>query len=154
MTCDKLKKFLDEKNVKYITITHSQAFTAQQVAASAHIKGKDMAKTVMIKINGKLAMGVLPANKHIDFQILKEITGCENVSLAHEIDFKDLFPDCELGAMPPFGSLYGLDVYVSESLSKNEEIIFNAGNHAELIQMKYKDFKVLVQPKVLNFLMN
>ena len=151
MPCEKLKKFLDENNVKYITITHSQAFTAQQVAASAHIKGKDMAKTVIIKFSGKLAMVVLPANKHVDFQLLREITGNENVSLAHETDFKDMFPDCEVGAMPPFGNLYGMEVYVSENLSKEKEIAFNAGNHAELIQMAYADFEHMVNPKVLRF---
>jgi Ala-tRNA(Pro) deacylase len=149
MPCEKLKKFLDDQKVKYVTITHSQAFTAQQVAASAHIRGKDMAKTVMIKINGKLCMVVLPANQQVNFQVLKEITGSENVSLAHESEFKDLFPDCELGAMPPFGNLYGLEVFVAESLSKDEEIAFNAGNHAELIQMFYKDFEHLVKPKMV-----
>lgn len=151
MPCKKLIQYLDENNVKYITITHSQAFTAQQVAASAHIKGKDMAKTVIIKINGKLAMAVLPANFHVDFQLLKEITGNEDVVLAHEPEFKDLFDDCETGAMPPFGNLYGLDVYVAQSLTQNEEIAFNAGNHSELIKMSYADFDKLAKPKVLKF---
>jgi Ala-tRNA(Pro) deacylase len=151
MACKKLIEFLDENNVKYITITHSQAFTAQQVAASAHIKGKDMAKSVILKINGKLAMAVLPANFHVDFQLLKEITGNEDVVLAHESEFKELFHDCETGAMPPFGNLYGLDVYVAQSLTEDEEIAFNAGNHSELIKMSYSDFDRLVKPKVLKF---
>jgi Ala-tRNA(Pro) deacylase len=151
MACKKLIQYLDENNVKYITITHSQAFTAQQVAASAHIKGKDMAKTVIIKINGKMAMAVLPANYHVDFQLIKEITGNENVVLAHESEFRDLFDDCETGAMPPFGHLYGLDVFVAQSLTEDEEIAFNAGNHSELIKMSYSDFERLVKPKVLKF---
>lgn len=151
MACEKLIKFLDENKVKYITIMHSQAFTAQQVAASAHIKGREMAKTVMIKINGKMAMAVLPATYHVDFHLLKEITGNEDVKLAHESEFKNLFPDCELGAMPPFGNLYGMDVYVAQKLTENVEISFNAGNHAELIRMAYIDFERLVQPKVLKF---
>jgi len=151
MACKKLIRYLDENNVKYITITHSQAFTAQQVAASAHIKGKEMAKTVMIKINGKMAMAVLPANYHVDFHLLKEITGIEDVVLAHESEFKDLFDDCETGAMPPFGNLYGLDVYVAQSLKEDEEIAFNAGTHSELIKMRYDDFERLVKPKILKF---
>ncbi len=151
MSCEKLKKFLDEKGIKYVTITHSQAFTAQQVAASTHIKGKDMAKTVIIKIDGHMAMAVLPANYQIDFQALKEVTGNENVVLAEESEFKDIFDDCETGAMPPFGNLYGMDVFVAESLTKDDEIVFNAGNHSEVIKMKYSDFEKLVKPKIIKF---
>jgi Ala-tRNA(Pro) deacylase len=151
MACGKLKKFLDDNNVQYVTITHSQAFTAQQVAASAHIKGKEMAKTVIIKINDKLAMAVLPATYHVDFHLLKEVTGNENVVLAHESEFKEIFDDCELGAMPPFGNLYNMDVYVAQSLTEDEEIAFNAGTHSELIRMKYSDFTRLVKPKILKF---
>lgn len=151
MACDKLIKFLDDNQVQYILISHSQAFTASQVAASAHIKGHEMAKIVIIKINGKMAMAVLPANYHVDFQLLKEITGNEEVILAHESEFKDVFPDCELGAMPPFGNLYGVDVFVAEKLTEDVDIAFNAGTHSELIQMKYKDFENLVKPKILKF---
>ena len=151
MACGKLKKYLDEYNVPYVTITHSQAFTAQQVAASAHIKGKEMAKTVIIKINDKLAMAVLPATYHVDFHLLKEVTGNEDVVLAHESEFKEIFEDCELGAMPPFGNLYNMEVYVAQSLTEDVEIAFNAGTHSELIRMKYSDFERLVQPKILKF---
>ena len=151
MACGKLKKYLDNNNVPYVTITHSQAFTAQQVAASAHIKGREMAKTVIIKINDKLAMAVLPATYHVDFQLLKEITGNENVVLAHESEFKELFEDCELGAMPPFGNLYNMEVFVAQSLTKEVEIAFNAGTHSELIRMGYSDFEKLVKPKILKF---
>jgi Ala-tRNA(Pro) deacylase len=151
MACGKLKKFLDENKVQYVTITHSQAFTAQQVAASAHIKGKEMAKTVIIKINDKLAMAVLPATYHVDFHLLKEVTGNEDVVLAHESEFKEIFDDCELGAMPPFGNLYNMDVYVAQSLAEDDEIAFNAGTHSELVRMKYSDFNRLVKPKILKF---
>ncbi len=151
MACGKLKKYLDDNNVPYVTITHSQAFTAQQVAASAHIKGKEMAKTVIIKINDKLAMTVLPATYHVDFHLLKEVTGNEDVVLAHESEFKEIFEDCELGAMPPFGNLYNMEVYVAQSLTEDVEIAFNAGTHSELIRMKYSDFEKLVQPKILKF---
>jgi len=151
MACGKLIKYLDDNNVPYVTITHSQAFTAQQVAASAHIKGKEMAKTVIIKINDKLAMAVLPATYHVDFHLLKEITGNENVVLAHESEFKEIFEDCETGAMPPFGNLYNMDVFVAQSLTKEVEIAFNAGTHSELIRMGYTDFERLVKPKILKF---
>ena len=151
MACGKLKKYLDNNNVPYVTITHSQAFTAQQVAASAHIKGKEMAKTVIIKINDKLAMAVLPATYHVDFHLLKEVTGNEDVVLAHESEFKEIFDDCELGAMPPFGNLYNMEVYVAQTLTEDVEIAFNAGSHSELIRMKYSDFERLVQPKILKF---
>lgn len=151
MACGKLTEFLDSNHVQYVTITHSQAFTAQQVAASAHIKGKEMAKTVIIKIKEKLAMAVLPATYHVDFHLLKEVTGNEEVELAHESEFREIFSDCELGAMPPFGNLYGMDVYVAQNLTKDEEIAFNAGTHSELIRMKYADFNRLVKPKILKF---
>jgi len=151
MACGKLKKYLDDNNVPYVTISHSQAFTAQQVAASAHIKGREMAKTVIIKINEKLAMAVLPATFHVDFHLLKEVTGNENVVLAHESEFKELFEDCELGAMPPFGNLYNMEVYVAQSLTQDVEIAFNAGSHSELIRMGYSDFERLVKPKILKF---
>lgn len=151
MACGKLIKYLDDNNVPYVTITHSQAFTAQQVAASAHIKGREMAKTVIIKINDKLAMAVLPATYHVDFHLLKEITGNENVVLAHESEFKELFEDCELGAMPPFGNLYNMEVFVAQSLTEEVEIAFNAGTHSELIRMGYSDFERLVKPKILKF---
>jgi Ala-tRNA(Pro) deacylase len=99
-------------------------------------------------------MAVLPANFQIDFQLIKEITGSEDVSLAKESDFKDKFEDCETGAMPPFGNLYDMEVYVGQSLTNDEEIAFNAGTHSELIRMKYKDFERLVKPKILKFALN
>ncbi|HZL10855.1 MAG TPA: YbaK/EbsC family protein [Prolixibacteraceae bacterium] len=151
MPVKKLKAFLDGANVKYTTLVHSSAFTSQDIAASAHISGKEFAKTVMIKINGEMAMAVLPASYHIDFDDLKKIFGTKNVTLATEPEFKDRFPDCELGAMPPFGNLYGMVVYVAEMLTKNREIAFNAGTHTELIRLSYSDYEQLVKPWVLKF---
>jgi Ala-tRNA(Pro) deacylase len=151
MPVKKLKNFLDENHVRYVTIKHSSAFTAQEIAASAHVAGKELAKTVMIVVNGEMAMAVLPASYQVDFDVLKELLGTKNVTLASEFDFKNLFPDCELGAMPPFGNLYGMEVYAAESLNENEEIAFNAGSHTELIRLKYSDYKQLVQPKILKF---
>ncbi len=149
MPARKLKEFLDANGVKYITITHSRAYTAQEVAASAHIKGKDLAKVVMVVLDDKMAMVVLPASYQIDFDLLKAATGSNMVRLATEAEFQEMFPECETGAMPPFGNLYGMDVYVAEELTQDEEIAFNAGSHTELIRMAYRDFERLVRPKVV-----
>ncbi len=147
MPVKKLKDFLDSNKVKYVTIKHSPAYTAPEIAGSAHIPGKELAKTVIIKVDGKMAMAVLPASQRVNFDLLKKITGASKIDLASEQEFKDLFPECEVGAMPPFGNLYGMEVFVDESLSEDEEIAFNAGSHTELIRLAYKDFERLVKPK-------
>ncbi len=148
MPVKKLKMFLDEHKIKYISIKHSVAYTAQEIAAKSHIPGKELAKTVMVKVDGKIAMAILPASQKLDFEWLMHATGTEDLALANEEEFKYLFPECETGAMPPFGNLYGMDVYVAESLAEDEEIAFNAGTHTELIKLFYKDFEKLVKPKV------
>ena len=153
MPLTKLKNFLDENNVKYTSISHSRAYTAQQVASSAHISGKDIAKTVMIIIDGKMAMAVLPATRHVDFDLLKEAIGIKPITLADEEEFKYFFPACEVGTMPPFGNLYDMEVYVDKSLAKDHEIAFNAGSHTELVQMAYADFENLVKPYVIEFVL-
>jgi Ala-tRNA(Pro) deacylase len=130
---------------------HSSAYTAQEIAASAHIPGKELAKTVIVKIDGKMAMAVLPASYKVSFDQFKEAIGANEVRLAYEQEFIDKFPDCEVGAMPPFGNLYGLDVYVAESLADDEEIAFNACTHTELIKMNFNDFEQLVKPVRLKF---
>ena len=131
MPSRKLTEFLDNNKVKYVSITHSSAYTAMEIAALAHVPGKDLAKTVMIKMD-----------------LLKKAVGNENLRLATEQEFKDKFPDCEVGAMPPFGNLYSMEVYASSTLKEDEEIVFNAGSHTELIKLGYKDFENLVKPKV------
>ena len=151
MPVKKLKEYLDTHHVKYVSIIHSKAYTAQEVAASAHVSGKIMAKTVIVELDGKLAMAVLPANRKIVLQDLREITGSEQVKFASEDQFKERFPDCETGAMPPFGKLYGMEVYVADALSQNEEIAFNAGSHIEVIKLGYADFERLTEPRVVNF---
>ncbi len=151
MPLTKIKEFLNQHNIKYIIIKHSSAYTAQEIAASAHISGKELAKTVMIKFDGKMAMAVLPASYKISFDDLKEVLGVEKVRLAYEQEFMDKFPDCEVGAMPPFGNLYGMEVYVAESLADDEEIAFNACSHTELIRMNYIDFEELVKPIRIKF---
>lgn len=151
MPMKKLKDFLDKNKTKYVSIKHSPTYTAQEIAASAHIPGKELAKTVMVKLDGKLAMAVLPASFRVDLNRLKDAAGVSVVEIANEQDFKNLFPECELGAMPPFGNLYDMDVYVAQSLAEDEEIAFNAGSHTELIKLAYKDFEKLVAPKVVEF---
>jgi Ala-tRNA(Pro) deacylase len=151
MPVKKLKEFLDSHNIKYVTISHSTVYTAQEIAASAHISGKELAKTVIVKLDGEMAMAVLPASYKIDFDLLKEATGANTIELASEQEFKDLFPGCTIGAMPPFGNLYNMEVYVARTLAEDKEIAFNAGSHSELIQLAYEDFERLVKPKVLRF---
>ena len=151
MPVRKLKAFLDQEKIRYINIIHSTAYTAQEVAASAHITGRELAKTVIVELDGNMAMAVLPANRKIVLQDLREVTGSEEVKFASEEEFKKQFPDCETGAMPPFGNLYGMEVYVAESLTDNEEIAFNAGSHTEVIKLAYKDFERLMRPKVVSF---
>jgi Ala-tRNA(Pro) deacylase len=151
MPAKKLKEYLDKERIKYVTITHSPAYTAQEVAASAHITGRELAKTVIVELDGKMAMAVLPADRKVVLQDLREITGSDEVKFASEEQFKEAFSGCETGAMPPFGNLYGMAVYVAPALAENDQIAFNAGSHTEVIKMAFRDFERLVQPKVLSF---
>jgi Ala-tRNA(Pro) deacylase len=150
MPINRLKEFLNGQHIKYVVINHSPAYTAQEIAAMAHVRGKELAKTVMVKLDGKLAMAVLPASLKVNIDRLQEASGADQAEVAGEKEFKDLFPDCEIGAMPPFGNLYGMGVFASHKLAADEEIAFNAGSHTELIRMAYKDFERLVKPKIAN----
>jgi Ala-tRNA(Pro) deacylase len=151
MPARRLKEYLDREDVRYVTIVHSPAFTAQEVAAMAHIPGKNIAKTVVVKIDGKLALAVVPASYSVDFDMLQGAIGAKKVELARENEFKGQFPDCELGAMPPFGNLYDMEVFVARSLAEDEDIAFNACSHHELIKLPYREFERLVQPHVITF---
>lgn len=151
MPVQRLRDALNQQGIKYVLIAHSPAYTAQEVAATAHIPGIEMAKTVIIRADSKLAMAVLPASRQIDFRKLKEGLPAAAVELASEEEFRGLCPDCELGAMPPFGSLYGVDVVVDLSLSLDDEIYFNAGTHRELLRMKFSDYMLIAQPKIFTF---
>ncbi len=150
MPATKLKAFLDSRKVKYVSFKHSKAFTASEVAASTHVPGREMAKTIMVTADGKMVMVVLPAPDYISMELLKYVTGAKDVQLAGEREFKDLFPDCEVGAMPPFGNLYGLETYVDATLTEDDEIAFNAGTHTEIIKLAYEDYHKLVEPKVVH----
>jgi Ala-tRNA(Pro) deacylase len=149
MPVKKLTDFLDSHQTKYVTIRHSRAYTAQETAQSAHIPGGKMAKTVMVKVDGKMAMVVVPGPDHVNLSELKRAIGAGKVELATEGEFKRLFPDCEIGAMPPFGNLYGMEVFESARLAEDDEIAFNAGSHTELIKLAHADFARLVTPKVV-----
>jgi len=151
MAIARLTEYLDTHRIPYVLITHSPAYTAQGIAALAHIPGKELAKTVIVKLNGDLAMAVLPANFHVDLVSLKTGAHVRTASLASEEDFRDRFSECETGAMPPFGNLYGLAVFADDSLEKDIAIAFNAGTHRELIRMAWADFKRLVAPVMLRF---
>ena len=149
MSESRLKDFLDKEHIKYVTIGHSPAYTAQEIAAEAHIPGKELAKTVVVKIDGEMVMVVTPASEQVELDHLKQSLGASEVDLATESEFKDSFPDCETGAMPPFGNLYGMKVFVSQTLREDEQIAFNAGTHSELVRLPYTEFERLVEPTPL-----
>lgn len=151
MPVRKLREFLDAHGVKYVTISHSRAFTAMEIAASAHVSGKVLAKTVMVKLDGTMAMAVLPAHCRVDLEKLRVAAGAREADLATEAEFKDRFPDCEVGAMPPFGNLYEVKVFAAAELAADDEIAFNAGSHTELIRVPYRDYDRLVRPVVASF---
>jgi len=151
MALANLTEYLDLHNVPYVVVYHSPAYTAQGIAGLAHISGKELAKTVVVKLNGTLALAVIPAKFHVDLAALRRGAKAKTAVLASEDEFKDRFPQCETGAMPPFGHLYGLPVYADQSLEQVKEIAFNAGNHRELIRMTWEDFRKLAAPVVIAF---
>ncbi len=151
MPIQKLKEFLDSHDIEYVVISHSVAYTAQGIAALTHISGKELAKTVIVRIDGSLAMALLPASLHIDLSQLRSAANAKNVELASEEEFKERFPDCETGAMPPFGNLYDMALFADESLARDKEIAFNAGSHRELVRLGWQDFVRLAEPKIVRF---
>ena len=145
--CKRLREYLDAHHVKYVVITHSQAFTAQEIAARMHVPGREMAKTVVVKTSAGLALAVVRAPDRVDLERVGGTLG-DKVRLATEQEFRTAFPDCELGAMSPFGNLYDIPTLVEEQLARDQEIVFNAGNHTEAIRMAYADFAVHARPRV------
>ncbi len=144
----KLKDYLDSQKVGYEVLAHQEAYTAPEIARALHVPGKQVAKVVMVKIGARFVMAVLPSTWMVDLKRLQEVFPMSEVRLATEEEFKGLFTDCDIGAMPPFGNLYGLEVYVDRSLTQDEEIIFQAGTHRDAIRMRYQDFATLVAPAV------
>ncbi len=151
MALKSLTEYLDAHNVPYVVISHSPAYTAQGIAGLAHISGKELAKTVIVRLDTGLAMAVLPAKFHVDLELFRKTAHAKSAVLATEDEFKDRFPQCEPGAMPPFGNLSGLDVFVDDNLERDKEIAFNAGTHRELIRMGWEEFKKLVRPRIARF---
>jgi Ala-tRNA(Pro) deacylase len=149
MLSPRLHTFLDERHAAYTTIPHDRTFTAHETAAAARVDHHDFAKTVMLRVDGQLAMLVLPSAYRLDLGHLADALGGGRVALASEGEFKGAFPDCELGAMPPFGNLYGMPVYVDGRLVGDHEIAFNAGSHTEAVRMPYAEFAQLVQPRTV-----
>ena len=148
---ERLKSLFEEENVDYELMVHSESYTAQEKAAEMHVPGAQLTKVVMAKADGKLAMLVLSADQSVDLGKAREVLGVKEVTLAKEKDFEDLFPDCDLGAMPPFGNLYGIPVWVEEDLARQESIVFNACTHYEAARIAYSDYERLVKPKVGGF---
>lgn len=149
MPFPKVRTYLDGLHVKYVVIGHSPAYTALETAHLAHLSGQELAKTVLVKVDGGMALAVLPASCQIDFELFRRSIGARTVELGTEAELRGLFPDCELGAMPPFGNLYGLPVFVAERLTQRDEITFSAGSHSALFQMAYADFARLARPTVV-----
>ncbi len=144
-------EFLDAHRISYQPCQHTPSYTAQGVAHAQHISGKELAKVVMVIADDKLMMAVLPASHRLELEQLGHSIGASSIRLASEEEFGHVFPDCEVGAMPPFGNLYNLQVWVDASLHSHPNIAFNAGTHAETIQMSFADYARLVQPKEANF---
>lgn len=145
----KLKMVLDEAKVPYEVYNHALAYTAQEIAARQHVSGNELAKVVMIEADDQLVMGVIRGNDKIALHVVEESLNVRHARLATEDEFIARFPECEVGAMPPFGHLFGLNVYVDPALAKDEYIYFNAGNHVQTVRLRYKDFARLVQPQVV-----
>ena len=145
----KLFEFLENNNINYEKIKHPLTFSAQMTANVAHIPGSEMVKTVIVKVDGKMVMVVTTANEKVNLRLLKNIYETEDVSIANESEFMRTFPDCELGAMPPFGNLYKMEEIISEELSRDDFICFNAGTHTDLVKIKYTDFEKLMNSKTV-----
>lgn len=146
----RLQRFLDDQSIQYRVLEHPETFTTMEMAQALHVPGKEMAKVVITRADGNFLMAVLPACYKVDLGALADATGAEDVDLANEGEIRGLFPDCEVGAMPPFGNLYGLPTYVDRHLSEDSEIVFEGGNHHEAIRVTYSDYERAAHPIVVN----
>jgi Ala-tRNA(Pro) deacylase len=146
-----LKEYLRENGVPFEVQHHPRAITAQEVAATEHVPGKMLAKVVVVMVDGRMVMLSLPAPYQVDLEKVGKVLGAEEARLAEEEEFEGAFPDCEVGAMPPFGNLYGMPVYVEEALAEDETIFFRAGTHTDTMSVRYTDFEQLVEPTIAAF---
>jgi len=144
----KLKERLDEAKVPYEIFVHPLAYTSQEIAAKQHVPGAQIAKVVMLDVDGTLVMGVIAGNHKISIDAARSSLGVSRVRLATEDEFTPCFPGCEIGAMPPFGNLFGVQVIVDPALEKDKYIYFNAGNHVQTVRLAYQDFAALVKPRI------
>ncbi|BFU94817.1 MAG: deacylase [Nitrospira sp.] len=147
----RLQSYLDSQKVPYQIVNHSVAYTAQEAAESLHVPGNLFAKVVVVKAGERFVMLVLSSNWRVDLKHVADILGCPHVRLATEEELAHLFPDCEIGSMPPFGNLYGMSVYVDGLLTSDEVVFFDAGTHVGAIKLRYRDFAELVHPQVAEF---
>jgi Ala-tRNA(Pro) deacylase len=147
----RIREYLDSQCVDYEWLPHPQAFTAQEVAHSLHISGKRLAKTVVVDADGRVVMAVLPASHRLNLAELRAALQVNRLTLLPEIELEKLFPDCELGAIPPFGNLYGIEVWTDRAIAESEEIVFTAGTHWDAVEMKYSDYARLAKPQVSRF---
>lgn len=147
----KLKQYLDNEKISYEVLQHSAAFTAQEVAGAQHVPGKHAMKTVIVKADGKFVMCLLPATHLLDLKKFKEAIKATDVTLATEGDLAKLFPEYDIGAEPPFGQLFNLDVYADKSFDPNATVIFNAGTHTDTVRLKYSDYLRAAKPKIGDF---
>ncbi len=152
MKCrERLEQYLRENGVGFEIMAHSQAYTMQEVAAALHVPGRQVAKVVIVRAEGEMAMLVVPAPCRLDFAQVRTLLGAKKISLAKEEEFADLFPDCAAGAMPPFGNLYNMPVYVDQALVEEASIVFRIGTHRHTMKIAYADFARLAQPTVGEF---
>ena len=151
MPGQKLKNMLDERHVKYISINHSPAYTARETAASTFIPRREFAKTVIVDLDGDKVMVVLSASRHVNLDALAQGAQASEARLATEDEFKALFPDCEIGAMPPFGSLYQIRVFVDRMVTEIDDLCFNAGSHEQILRMDSNDYLEIEKPVVGDF---
>ncbi|MBM3861603.1 MAG: deacylase [Verrucomicrobia bacterium] len=146
----KLIEFLNQHKVRYTVLHHPEAFTAQELSAIEGIKGRYHAKVVMVKTGDQMIMAVLPADHRIELERIERLSGARAL-LATEAEFKDTFPDCAVGTMPPFGKLYDVPTWVDKSLTEDDYIVFEAGTHTDAIRMSYADYARLAEPTVADF---
>lgn len=148
MVCTRLRALLEDQGVPHETVHHRFDYTAQEAAADTHTRGREFAKVVMLQVDGAPAMIVLPAHHRVDFARLHDELGAKQVRMCNEDEMRQLFPDCEVGAEPPFGNLYGVPVYLSDAMKDDLFITFNAGTHEDVIRMRLEDYVRLAKPRI------
>jgi len=146
-----LLEMLKKEKVKYEHVAHPEVYTTQEVAAVEHERGRHVVKTVVVKADGKLVLAAVPSAMKVDVKALGKLLGAKQVEVAQEHEFANMFPDCEVGAMPPFGNLYGLPLWLDARLTACKEVVFNAGTHTDTVKMSFKDFERLASPEVGEF---